>query len=384
MILFYDEMGRLQDPPDFIELGWNRKYREPGNFTLYMPAREWKNKPFLYIQIEGRKETAIVQKVVYEKKTEGDFVTISGFFIEKLLDWGCNIYPETLTATKAEDVQKAVEGLLAADFSRTSNPQLGKVSFAEDTKWPARLNVSLESGTGFGTFLYNWLEPQGLSWYAEPLFKSLSSVGGVPKLMLGATIHIYSGSDKSKEIYFSEGFKNVSSMSYVLDESKEYPIIGIIQDIGEHPEGFSGVTTVHTPDGDKSFIYEQIITYTTVPSFALNSPMPFKVIKGQVSGVEIKPENEAAIRAAMKQQAATEQLNFYKLETLSLNVIQNTFYYLSDYDLGDKCTAILDDLEKMFTVPIVEVDEVHRNNTMEIRLTLGTPRKTRYRQIQTY
>ena len=105
---------------------------------------------------------------------------------------------------------------------------------------------------------------------------------------------------------------------------------------------------------------------------------PKKVIQGNVSGIELKVSNESTIREQLRNQAKLEMLNNWKQETINVDVLQNTFYYLQDYNLGDICTIVLDDIEQMFTARIMEVKEVHRKNTVEVQLVMGTPRKQNY------
>ena len=105
---------------------------------------------------------------------------------------------------------------------------------------------------------------------------------------------------------------------------------------------------------------------------------PKKIIQGSVSGIELKVVNESVIREQMRNQGKLEMLNHWKQETINVDVLQNTFYYLENYNLGDICTIVLDDIEQMFAARIVEVKEVHRKNAIEVQLVMGTPYKQKY------
>ena len=105
---------------------------------------------------------------------------------------------------------------------------------------------------------------------------------------------------------------------------------------------------------------------------------PKKIIQGSVSGIELKVANESVIREQMRNQGKLEMLNHWKQETINVDVLQNTFYYLENYNLGDICTIVLDDIEQMFAARIVEVKEVHRKNAIEVQLVMGTPYKQKY------
>ncbi|WP_077391703.1 Gp37-like protein [Mobilibacterium timonense] len=375
MITFYDKTGKQLDEITFIECQWERKYSEAGSFSIYCAAADW-NFDIKYLMNTDRKETAIVQKIVFEKKTEGNFITASGFFLEKVLSWGCNYEPVTLTASTEAAVKAAITTLMTKDFSSNSSyKQLGEISFSDDSTFPASINQSLDPGTDFASVLYDSLQENGMSFWCEPVFHTDESAP-----LLGVVIHTYKGADRSGAVFFSEGYNDVSDVSYTLDESAEYPLYGIMQEV-QAASGFDNVISVNTKEGVKYFISETIAVDTNCPS-DLGACWPLKVITGSVSGMEMVSANQQAIRDAMKQQATTDMLNHYKIETITANVIQETFLYLENYDLGDICTVILDDLKQMFVARIAEIEEVHRNNTVEITLTLGTPQKTKYRAVR--
>ncbi|EJU21604.1 hypothetical protein [Mogibacterium sp. CM50] len=75
MINFYDKEMNLLETIEFIEITWNRKWTEAGDFTIYTIANEWNDK-IKYINIDGRPETGIVKKIVIEEKIEGTFLTL--------------------------------------------------------------------------------------------------------------------------------------------------------------------------------------------------------------------------------------------------------------------------------------------------------------------
>ena len=77
MIKCLNKFGEEVKMIDFVELQWSRKYFECGSFVLYMAAKDY-DPDVKYIQCIGRPETAMVQKVVYEEKNNGEFVTILG------------------------------------------------------------------------------------------------------------------------------------------------------------------------------------------------------------------------------------------------------------------------------------------------------------------
>ena len=56
----------------------------------------------------GRPETGVFQKLQYDKETEGAFATISGFFSEKLLDFGSYRKTQVINASSAAAVKAGI------------------------------------------------------------------------------------------------------------------------------------------------------------------------------------------------------------------------------------------------------------------------------------
>ena len=83
----------------------------------------------------------------------------------------------------------------------------------------------------------------------------------------------------------------------------------------------------------------------------------------------------------MRRALRLEMLNNYMEETISVDVIQQRFLYLKDYDLGDEVTIHVDELKVQYNSRIIEVREVYKNNQLEIEIVLGTPRKSEYRKV---
>lgn len=369
MLIFYnkdmEEIGEI----DFIEASWKRKWLEPGEILIHTTVENW-NPEIKYIKNSGRKETAIIQKVIQEQKNDGKFITASGFFAEKVLDWGCNYLACTLRANSEEEVRNRLNTYLG-DTCKTALKSIR----LDSEKLPNTMTKSIEAGTSTGRVLYGFLRRNNQSFWCEP---SISKIENEPSLSV--VVHPYFGNDKRNEVFFGEGFGNVSSIRYHLDETGEYPSVGVIQEI-ETADGFSGVQSVKTKDGLKSYITETVTEESNRPK-DLGACYPLKVVSGSVSGIDMKSTNEEAIRRAMQQQGRLEMLNHYKVETVEVDVLQETFFYLKDYDLGDTCTILFDSVRQSFSARITEIEEVFRRNQTEIKLTFGTPRKQKYISVR--
>lgn len=390
MIQFFDKfMNRLEDL-DFIEVAWNRKWTEAGDFSVRLAAQDW-NQHVKFVKNTGRPETGIVQKTVYEVTAQGTFATISGFFAEKALD-GVALHSDENVNEKDGTV---IFGLFAnintsalGQYSRTGGSHeippsiVGQVWGDYDAKWMPELVCSFKAGTGAATTLYDACALYGMSFTVELAPPYKNNVDWVEEWMrkIEEPHFLYkvkptSGRDLRANVFFGTGWGDVSKIEYVYDDSAVIPIIEIRQTMDE--TGFKNEEYITDEQGNtKSMIREFYIDENNRPKDL--DLYPKKIIQGSVSGIELKVANESVIREQMRNQGKLEMLNHWKQETINVDVLQNTFYYLENYNLGDICTIVLDDIEQMFAARIVEVKEVHRKNAIEVQLVMGTPYKQKY------
>lgn len=392
MIKCLNKFGEEVKMIDFVELQWSRKYFECGSFVLYMAAKDY-DPDVKYIQCIGRPETAMVQKVVYEEKNNGEFVTLSGFFIDKVLDWSAYTIPiSTMTFTgKAEVKKKLTQWLLETVSDKYAQPKdvyekphwavegsaVNGAWLSADSDVPNELSISAELGESTGSAIRKALKSAGYTLICRPIFSENEEPG---KPLLGIELHIQRGHDLRDDVFFGEAWGNISKCEYAYDESGIYSGFLVSQEI---PDDFKTSNEVHSfwKDGKKvRAIHEYVFFEDNVPS-GLGHCVPLKVFDANISGVEIKSSNESLIRSKMRDAAKLEMLNNYKQETISVDVLQHRFYYLKDYNLGDICTINIDSIQKEFTSRLVEVREVHAKNKVDIELVFGTQNRQIYRKV---
>ncbi len=385
---FGDELKMI----DFIELQWSRKYFECGSFVLYIAAKDY-DPNVKYIQCVGRPETAMVQKVVYEEKSNGEFITLSGFFVDKVLDWSAYTIPiSTVTFKgKAEVKKRLTQWLLETVSDKYAQPKdvyekphwavegsaVNGARLSADSDVPNELSISAELGESTGSAIRKALKSAGYTLICRPIFSENEEPG---KPLLGIELHIQRGHDLRDDVFFGEAWGNISKCEYAYDESGIYSGFLVSQEI---PDDFKTSNEVHSfwKDGKKvRAIHEYVFFEDNVPS-GLGHCVPLKVFDANISGVEIKSSNESLIRSKMRDAAKLEMLNNYKQETISVDVLQHRFYYLKDYNLGDICTINIDSIQKEFTSRLVEVREVHAKNKVDIELVFGTQNRQIYRKV---
>ncbi len=336
-----------------ISLQWNRKYYQCGDFTLYMSPEEWSDE-IKYISRNNREEIGIVQKVLYQKKTDGDFLTIYGFFLEHLLEqkvvypdyfsfWAKNIVTicqELVTTYKDND-------LIILDSSQSS---MGE-------------NISKQETDGgmLGTTLYNTLKPQELS----------------NKLRWNGTNYIYTiwqGLDRTQSqsvnnpVILSTGFKNIKNINHSTDESnyRNYAYVeGMYRLFGEG--------------------YDYTQEYTELREIDQREPGEEKRSIYVNSGIVL--DNPAMggiifLRESLDQVGKETLSKYPKITNLEFDIDTTRLKYLTDFDLGDKCDIILEEKGLSYESRIIEIYEVYQNNTEEISLVMGDKIPTQYEKAR--
>lgn len=387
MILTIDKEGTPLGFPNFIELQWSRRWNGFGEFVLYMPASEY-DSAVKYIQNVGRPETGIVQKIVYEQKPEGDFVTLSGFFIEALLNWGALWKDKNYTATTASGVRTRIRTLVRDCMTLTvpptvssytdpelkpTNPQLYTFSLDASMPTPSTMNLAYSKGDQCGDVLLAWLNANGHSMTAKPVFNQT-----LTGPLLGLSLVTYTGTDRRNSVFFGKAYGNVASVEYVLDESAEKAEYLLVQEVSSsQASGYSNITTLTTSEGTKRYTFAHTYTSANAPA-DMNGAYPAKVLYTSVgSDTSI---SQSDLFTQMRQQGRMDMLENYRLETISVDVIQNNFKYLEDYDLGDTCSILISELETVFSAQIVEVHEVQSANKLDVQIVLGTPKRQNWRK----
>lgn len=381
---------------DFIEAEWYRKWSTCGEFMVYLPLAEYmrlKNKGIKYIENVGRPETGVIQKIEYDKKISGAYVTVSGYFIENFLDF-CSyrrtavISAETAAAAKTaitSYINKAAAGVTVG--SKTYKP-ISSVKIDSESVFPSEVDISIDNGTQAGEGVYSAFSGTGYS-----IRVSMDEYPQSDSDLIGISVKFIGGRTKTEgdtAVYFGKAYNNVSNISYTLDESAERCLYEIIQEVDA--QYYSSFSTSYFPikfsetvDGEAHYYVGCTYVYTPNRPAGLGDVYPKKILETSISSEEADltittSANQKKISNLMKKKAQLDMLDNYKIETISVDVIQERFKYLTDYDIGDVCIVQIDDIQQQYTARIEEIQETHKSNRIEVKLILGTPTKQKYRK----
>lgn len=396
MLKGIDTKGTVIGNIDFIEAEWDRKWSACGEFMVYLPLAEYMrltNENIKYVENVGRPELGVIQKIEYEKKISGAYVTISGYFIENFLDFlsyrrTTVISAETSAAVKTaitSYISKAAAGVTVG--SKTYKP-ISAVKIDSASVFPPEMDISIDNGTQAGEGLYNALSGTGYN-----VRVSMDSFPQSEGDLIGVKVRFINGKIKTSgdaAVFFGKAYNNVSNITYTLDESAERCLYEIIQEVDA--QYYSAFSTTYFPikfsekiDGEAHYFIGCTYVYAKNRPAGLGDIYPKKVLETSISSEEADltvttTANQKKISNLMKKKAQLDMLDFYKIETISVDVIQEKFVYLLDYDIGDTCIVQIDDIKQQYTARIEEVQETHKSNRIEVKLILGTPVKQKYRK----
>lgn len=398
MLKFLNKYGEEIEQIEVIEAVWTRKYHSVGEFCIYLSANYYK-KEIKYIQNIGRPETGIVQKVVFEKKINGDFITLSGFFIDKMLDGACITKAQEFKgATNKSATMEALRIILMQSIRQYSNnlwrtiapgsrpsiekdPYMGALLYEslldEESDLPSNINFELIPGDKLGESLLRILEDKGYTYTCTPSFNPSGRDRENIEPLLGLKLKFWQGRDLREKIFFSPAFNSASKIEFMTDESKISTKVIAIQLLPDNVD-YSNFTWIWKDGKAQRAIFETY-TYPSNTISEMGKTEPSKVIFTQATDIEAG--NEAKVRQQMREFAKLELLNNYKIENISVDVVQERFIYGTDYDLGDICTIIVDEIKESFVARIIEIVEVYRENKVDVQIILGTPRKQIYRKV---
>lgn len=328
----------------YINLQWTRRYYEPGEFSVQLPASEYVSDA-VYLYTKDRPEVGIIQKREYADGYDGEVMQLSGFFYEYKLNDKIT-FPRFNASGNIETLARAIVNTYKGDIpilqmGAANDPLLGSDTTKEST------------GEGLATVLYALLQTQELS------FKCIYDY--VNNTM---TFAVWQGVDRTQDqsensfVTFSEGFRNMQNEEVVIDASN-FKNYAVVIGNGKYEDG------------------NQIEVDVDLRS----SPSDYaKMLYVDQTGATFDSTKQTrAEYNAQLYQAGREELEKYTdVTSVTFDTIDRGLTYLEDYDLGDKCDVILDSVSQSFTVRIIEVTEVFKENKHTVTLQFGEKVPTVY------
>lgn len=315
----------------FINLQWNREYYQAGDFSVQIPAGQYlSNMKYLYTP--DRPETGIIQKVELSETIKGRFIQMSGFFLESILNDKI-VYPTYYASGPL--------GTAVADMVNQYKGDIPLLQVSSPT-FPGSSVSWQETGGQLGEIAYTQLQTQQMSYRCEYSYENNF-----------ISFSVWKGLDRTQDqsvnnfVTFSNGFKNLSNLKASLDESnfRNYAIIAG-QDEGENRK----IAYADNSNGG----YKKIL-----------------FVDARNERWDSEKQTEEEYLEGLQQKGFEKLLDYQNERNIEMNVTNDTFRYLIDFDLGDLVDVILDELGLKIQARIVSVKEVFKQNTQTVTLELG-------------
>lgn len=344
-----------------INIQWNRKYYEAGDYSIQLRSSDWDNS-IAYISTKDRPETGMVQKIETEHTVKGDFVNVSGFFLEGMLNWAV-IHPRYVwTANLVEMCRDMVYRYLQGKVGLV-NIVIPANTLGDNT------TITYENGEFLGDASYAELKKQEISQRLKLDFSN-----GTVEYRAWKGLDRTQRQSQNARVVFAQKIGTIDQMTHTADSSNMRNRV-----IAVYTDPTTGEPAFMTIDirGETTAVNPVIIdpatgastTINVTPRHALLAPLRVLYVD---TGMSIGEEqSEADFLGSVETYARTQLYEHADVINVDIEPIQNRLFYLTDYDLGDKCDIRDDNLGLGYEARIIEVNEVWKEKQHTVRLQFG-------------
>lgn len=347
-LAFLDKDFNLIKYFDYINLQWIRRYYEPGQFMVQIPADQYANDA-TYVFNNQRPELGMIQKFEYARKSDGQLILLSGYFYEFKLNDKIT-FPRFRQSGNIETVARSIvdkykDDIPLLEFADANNPLLGE-SVAKQT-----------TGDGLATVLYSLLKTQQMSYACVYDYVNQK-----------IRFKVWQGLDRTQSqtqnsfASFSSKLRNIHDEKITKDTTA-FKNFAIVIGNGNYEDGKQIDVTVDARSNQSE--YKRIVYIDKTEEL-----------------YESEKETLESYKDKLMQMGKEELLKKYaSILNVSFETVRRSgLIYLEDYDLGDKCDILIDDFQMAFQARLIEVKEVFKNSVHEIGLSFGDKVPIAYRK----
>ena len=325
----------------YFDLMWNRKYYEPGTFTVQIQAMDYLV-DMKYIYTAERPELGMIQSVEYSDNNE--MVVLSGFFYEKKLSDKI-VYPVYNGTGTPEKIAREIVSKYKSDIPKL---KLGKI-------------------TGTGTSITKQETGGNLDVVLRELLQTEEKAYRCRYEYVEDAIYIdtYQGVNRTQSqtsnnfVTFSSGFRNIKNIKS-KDDCSNFKNYAVVAGSGQNDERIYQI--VDLSGGG----YQQQI-----------------FIDARNEKYDRDKQTLEEYKNGLYQKGIEKLQDYVDIHNVEFDAVANKgFVYLQDYDLGDKCDIIIDVLSKSYEARIIEICEVWNSGKHEVTLTFGDKIPTKYERAR--
>ena len=325
----------------YINLQWTRRYFETGEFSAQIRMQDY-DPAVRYLWTADRPEIAMVEKTQSSTEITGRYVQLSGRFMEGALDrnviWpkkNATGRPSKLARDLVAQYATDIPGLIVSTWAGDSSEDTVEVKYLgeplDEATWPLLESVGKSQRITFD-FEQNALRYQ--IWQGKNRTQS---------------------QNQNAYALFSDVAQNTEKISIDEDESgyRNYAIIGL-------PNGQSLTVDRRSPPDEPRRI----------------------LFVDETEGQPDPDQTEAQWKSALTREARETLAKWPRVVNVEAVTIQSGILYLQDYDLGDVCDIVSNDMRKSYESRIIEVREVFKEMQHQVEVIFGDKIPTIFERVK--
>lgn len=353
-VIALDDDYQIVSLLSYTNLQWNRKYYEPGSFSMEIPLEQYSSK-YKYIYTKDRPEMGIIEQINYVDQRGFRAVNLSGFFLEQELNnhvvyraGASNIIngPEWINQkNKAEDVAYSYfHGFKQIQVSAGQHIHVINLGIdSEESLSRGKISEHERCGEQLGNKIYSILKPSEMSYRVGYDFGESKKV-----------FSVWSGYDRTQDqnennpVTFSTRYGNIKNPNILIDKVN-YRNACIVDNESEQT------------------VYSQAV----VEEKEEMDPVKFCYLRSAV--IRSDHETEEAFINALISEGHTELNERIKTVNVEFDSMEGSYEYRTDFDLGDKCNVEIPEMEISANAVLIGCYEVIKKGIWSLTLEFGTP-----------
>lgn len=338
----------------YTNIQWNRKYYEPGSFSIEIPLEQYSSK-YKYIYTKDRPEMGVIEQVNYINQRGFKAVSLSGYFLEQEVNnhivyrkGTSNIIngPEWVNRKgNAEDVAYAFfDGFKQIQISDGENVRVIELGIERsESLFRGKISEHERCGEQLGNKIYSILKPSEMSYRVNYDFEDSKKV-----------FSVWSGYDRTQDqnennpVTFSTRYGNIKNPNILIDKVN-YRNACIVDNESEQAV-YSRAVAEEKEDVD---------------------PVKFCYLRSAV--IRSEYETEDAFVNALISEGHTELNDRIKTVNVEFDAMEGSYEYMVDFDLGDKCNIEIPEMEISANAVLIGCYEVIKKGIWSLTLEFGTP-----------
>lgn len=329
-------------------------YHEAGSFSMQIPLEQY-SPDIRYIYTKDRPEMGKVTQINYINKAGFHYIQLSGYFLENELDRHIAYQKGTSNITndpgwlfrsgKAEDVAYAYFNGFKTITTSAYSSDLDIMAGVSQGR--GKDSIHYRNGEYLGYKIYDILKPSEMSFRVP--YDFVNSV---------RRFEVWSGLDRTEEnadgnnpIVFSTKYGNIKEPDVLIDDTGYKNACLVVNEQTVNDTSTYTSRAVFAPaegDAGYAFLYEQ-------------------------SALNKNDYTDTEFLTALDNEASNALTECIKTINVEFDAMEGSYEYMTDFDLGDKCSIEIPEMGLSAQARLIGCHEVMKSGQWTMTMEFGTP-----------